>query len=157
MDIPLFKVRRVGLPDFRFRMQFFNSPPCSRTHTLTVTVHIDKQKLELVAIGVRVDGENHAAYNLSIQNNVIAFRTLRFKGADHMIPWDNLLIKGTKLHNPPTVNYCEECGKVSGDAGHDAIPIFLLQTPKHPVFLTRGVPFSSQNTVSTFLPHASGE
>lgn len=97
MDVPLFKVWRVGLPYFCFRVQSFNGLPSGKTHTLAVAVHIDEQKLKLIAIGIRMDGENRAAYNFSIQNNIIAFRPLRLKGANHMIPWDNFPIKGTEL------------------------------------------------------------
>ena len=73
MDVPLFKVWCVGLPDFCFRMQCFNGLPCSKTHTLAVAIHIDEQKLKLIAVGIRMDGKNRAAHNFSIQNNIIAF------------------------------------------------------------------------------------
>ena len=56
MDVPLFKVWRVGLPYFCFWVQSFNGLPCSESHALTVAVHIDEQKLKLIAIGIRMDG-----------------------------------------------------------------------------------------------------
>lgn len=42
MNIPLFKIGRVGFPNFCFRVQCLNGLPCSKTNTLAMAIHIDK-------------------------------------------------------------------------------------------------------------------
>ena len=97
MDIPLFKIGSVGFPDLRFRVQSLDGLPCDKAHTLAVAVYIDKKKLKFISMGFGMNGKHGTANYLPIQNDIVAFRTLSFKGADHMIPWYYFIVKGAKL------------------------------------------------------------
>ena len=55
VNVPLFKVGRMGFPNLCFRVQCFDCLPCSKTNTLAMAIHIDEQQLKLVAVGVRMD------------------------------------------------------------------------------------------------------
>ena len=45
MNVPLLKVRCVGFPYFRFRMQFFDGLPCGEANAFAVTIYIDEEQL----------------------------------------------------------------------------------------------------------------
>jgi len=69
MDVPLFKIWCVGLPDFCFRVQFFDGLPRGKSHALTVAIHINEQKLKLVAVGIGVDCKYSSTVSQTRQEN----------------------------------------------------------------------------------------
>ena len=66
MNVPLLKVRCVGFPYFRFRMQFFDGLLCSKTNTLAMAIHIDEQQLKLVAVGIGMDRKYRSTHHFTV-------------------------------------------------------------------------------------------
>ena len=66
VDVSLFKVGRMGLPNFCFRVQCLNRLPCSKTNTLAMAIHIDEQQLKFVAVGVWMDRKYRSAHHFTV-------------------------------------------------------------------------------------------
>ena len=66
VDVPLFKVGRMGFPYFCFRVQCLDCLPCRKTNTLAMAIHIDEQQLKFVAVGVWMDRKYSSTHHFTV-------------------------------------------------------------------------------------------
>ena len=69
VDIALFKIRGVRLPDFCLRVFCFDHPPHCLSDPTAVTVRIDVKQIQLIALGVRMDIDDNAADRLAVSDD----------------------------------------------------------------------------------------
>ena len=73
VDISLFKVGRVGFPNYRIRIQGFCCLPSLKPNSTAMYFRLQKEQLQAVAVGFLVDIQNHTADRVAFLQNQVAF------------------------------------------------------------------------------------
>ncbi len=80
VDVALFKIRRVRLPNLCLRIFFLNHPPNLLPDPATVVIRADKQKIQRIDLCLRMDGNNHAADRVPVGNDPKRFSVFCVNG-----------------------------------------------------------------------------